>query len=150
MSIDIIIIDFTIDSVLLKSINSIHSIVNLYYLEKPMKDEQIMKRNLNIELGKRIKTAREEARMSQLQVGVSLGVSDKTISGYESGRISPPIDKLVSIADLFKKPITFFLGADPRDYKVGSRLRAVEIALNEIRTQLKEIKLISQNTDLDN
>jgi len=101
------------------------------------------------DLGKRLKIAREEARLSQLQVGVALGVSDKTISGYESGRISPPIDKLLALAELFKKPIGFFLGADPREYRVSSRLRAVEVALKEIRTQLREIKLISQSVDLD-
>lgn len=106
-------------------------------------------KNLGLELGRRIKLAREEARLSQLQVGVSLGVSDKTISGYESGRIMPPVDKLLSLADLFKKPIAFFLGADPRDYKVASRLRAVEISLREIRQQLQEIKLLAQSLDLD-
>ncbi len=107
-------------------------------------------RSVGVELGKRIKQAREESRLSQLQVGVSLGVSDKTISGYESGRIMPPVDKLLALADLFKKPIAYFLGSDPRDYKVASRLRAVEIALREIRQQLQEIKLLSQNMDLDN
>jgi len=106
-------------------------------------------RDIGSELGKRIKQVREEARLSQLQVGVALGVSDKTISGYESGRIMPPVDKLISLADLFKKPIAYFLGADPKDYKVASRLRAVEISLKEIRQQLQEIKLISQSIDLD-
>lgn len=106
-------------------------------------------RRLALELGRKLRQAREEARLSQLQVGVALGVSDKTISGYESGRISPPIDKLMSLAELFKKPIGFFLGADPKDYRVASRLRAVEVSLLEIRNMLKEIKLISQNVDLD-
>lgn len=101
------------------------------------------------EIGKRIRNARDEARLSQLQVGVSLGVTDKTISGYESGRIAPPIDKLMQLADLFKKPITYFLGSDPRDYKVASRLRAVEVSLKDIRKQIMEIKLISENKDLD-
>ena len=101
------------------------------------------------ELGKRIRSARDESRMSQLQVGVSTGVTDKTISGYESGRIAPPIDKLLHLADLFKKPITYFLGSDPKDYKVASRLRAVEVSLRDIRKQLNEIKLVSQNLDLD-
>ena len=113
-------------------------------------EEERRKKLLIHELGKRIKNAREEARMSQLQVGVSLGVTDKTISGYESGRIAPPVDKLMTLADLFKKPITYFLGADPREYKVSSRLRAVEVALKEIRKQLGEIKILSQNKDLDN
>lgn len=114
-------------------------------------EEELNKRaKLIKEIGIRLKSARVDSRMSQLQVGVSLGVSDKTISGYESGRISPPVDKLLQLADLFKKPISFFLGADPREYKVASRLRAVEIAMREIRKQLNEIRLVSQNTDLDN
>lgn len=99
--------------------------------------------------GDRIKSAREEAKLSQLQVGVALGVSDKTISGYESGRISPPIDKLQKLADLFKKPITYFLGTDPKDYRISSRLRAVEIMLRDIRRELREIKALSQTIDLD-
>jgi transcriptional regulator with XRE-family HTH domain len=106
-------------------------------------------RRILIELGKKLRQAREESRFSQLQVGVAIGVSDKTISGYESGRIFPPIDKLVQLADLFKKPINFFLGTDPKDYKVASRLRAVEMSLKDIREQLAQIKLISQTGDLD-
>lgn len=100
-------------------------------------------------IGENIKAAREEAKLSQLQVAVSLGVSDKTISGYESNRISPPIDKLQKLADLFKKPVTFFLGEDTRSYKVSSRLRAVEIQLRDIRRDLREIKALSQNVNLD-
>lgn len=116
---------------------------------KILQDEIERRQKVMEELAKRIRTAREEARMSQLQVGVSIGVSDKTISGYEAARIFPPIDKLLALADLFKKPITFFLGSDPKDYKVGSRLRAVEVALREIRKQLQEIKLVAQNIDVD-
>lgn len=112
-------------------------------------EEHKKRLELTRELGRRIKIAREESHMSQLQVGVALGVSDKTISGYELGRIAPPVDKLIHLADLFKKPISFFLGADPREYKVASRLRAVEVALRDIRKQLNEIKLFSQTVDLD-
>jgi len=112
--------------------------------------QEQQKRALMIkDIGKRIRSARDEARLSQLQVGVALGVTDKTISGYEAGRIAPPVDKLMQLADLFKKPITYFLGSDPRDYKVASRLRAVEVSLKEIRKQILEIKLISENKDLD-
>jgi len=101
------------------------------------------------DIGRKIKTAREEARLSQLQVGVALQVSDKTISGYESGRITPPIDKLQQLADLLKKPVTYFLGTDPKEYKISSRLRAVEIMLRDIRRELREIKALSQKIDLD-
>jgi len=107
------------------------------------------KKAMMVELGKKIRIARLESSMSQLQVGVALGVTDKTISGYESGRIAPPFDKLITLADMFKKPITYFLGSDPKEYKVASRLRAVEVALREVRKQLNEIRLISQNLELD-
>lgn len=101
------------------------------------------------DLGKRIKIAREDAKMSQLQVGVAIGVSDKTVSGYESNRIAPPIDKLQQISDFLKKPLSFFIDDDKNDYKVASRLRAVEIALRDIRQDLREIKLLAQKNDLD-
>ena len=100
-------------------------------------------------LGERIKTAREEARLSQLNMGVALEVSDKTISGYESDRITPPVDKLIKLSDLLKKPVNYFLGSDPKDYKVVSRLRAIEITLREIRKELREIKILAQKSDLD-
>ena len=99
--------------------------------------------------GSRIKTAREEAKLSQLQVGVALSVSDKTISGYESDRIVPPIDKIIKLADLLKKPVGFFLGSDTKDYKVSSRLRAVEVMLRDIRQELREIKALTQKYSMD-
>jgi len=100
-------------------------------------------------LGIKIKSAREDSRLSQLQVGVALKVSDKTISGYESDRITPPIDKLLKLSELLKKPISFFIGEDLKDYKISSRLRAVEIALRDIRQELREIKLLAQKNNLD-
>lgn len=100
---------------------------------------------MQVTFGERIKQARKEAKLSQLQLGVALKVSDKTISGYESNRISPPIDKLQTIAELLKKPITFFLGIDERDYSVQARLRAIEIKLREIRQELREIRLVARD-----
>lgn len=95
-------------------------------------------------IGEKMKQARKEANLSQLQLGVALKVSDKTISGYESNRISPPVDKLIQIAELLKKPVNFFLGLDERDYTVQARLRSIEIKLQEIRQELREIKLVSK------
>lgn len=114
-----------------------------------MIDTREKARQLSIDIGKKIRAAREESTLSQADVGKNIGVSDKTVSGYESGRISPPIDKLVALAELFKKPIAYFLGADPKDYRVASRLRAVEVALMDVREQLKQVKLVAQTLDLD-
>ncbi len=107
-------------------------------------EEERRKDTLIKEIGDKIRSARIENKMSQLQVGVALGVSDKTISGYESGRIAAPIDKLIQIAELFRKPITYFLSNDPKDYKVSSRLKAIEQILKDLRKQLEEIKTIAE------
>lgn len=95
-------------------------------------------------LGTRIKQARRESSLSQLELGVALKVSDKTISGYESGRISPPIDKLLMIANLLKKPVSFFLGVDDKDYSIQSRLRALENKLTEVRDELRSLKVLAK------
>jgi transcriptional regulator with XRE-family HTH domain len=118
-------------------------------MDKLLQQEEVRRKQITREIGVRIRAAREEAHMSQLQVAVAIGLSDKTISSYEAARISPPIDKLIQLAELFKKPVAFFLGYDPKEYKVGSRLRAIEIALKDIKKQLDEIKLLSQTLDLD-
>lgn len=100
-------------------------------------------------IGDRIKQARKEANLSQLQLGVALKVSDKTISGYESDRISPPVDKLIQIAELLKKPVNYFLGLDEKDYTIQARLRSIEIKLQDIRQELREIKLVSKGKGVD-
>lgn len=97
------------------------------------------------DLGQKIREARKEAKLSQLELGVALKVSDKTISGYESGRISPPIDKLQKISELLKKPISFFLGIDLEDYSIQSRIKSVENVLKDLREELKAIRIYANN-----
>lgn len=104
---------------------------------------------MQLSLGDKLRLARKEAKLSQLELGVALKVSDKTISGYESSRISPPIDKLMLIAELLKKPVSFFLGVDEKDYTVQARLRAVEIKLKDIHQELREIKLLAQGKSIN-
>jgi len=118
-------------------------------MEEDKLEVKIDKTNIAKILGKKIKQAREEARMSQLQLAVLLGLSDKTISGYETGRIEIPVKHLIQMGEIFKKPISYFIGSDPREYKLTSRLRAVEISMREIRKQLNEIKLLCQNLTQD-
>ncbi len=100
-------------------------------------------------LANKLKQAREEAHLSQLQVGKDLKVSDKTISGYESSRILPPLDKLMQIAELYKKPLGYFVGTDVRDYKIPSRLRAVELMLREVHRELRALKALVQEQEIN-
>lgn len=48
----------------------------------------------------RIKEARKNANLTQLQAASLIGVAKSTWAGYESGNSTPDIDKLVKIMDV--------------------------------------------------
>ncbi|MBS1098643.1 helix-turn-helix transcriptional regulator [Gluconobacter sphaericus] len=60
------------------------------------------------ELLKKIKSARKDAQMTQVQVAIALNLTQSFISKLESGeRRIDPIE-LKILAKIYKKPITFF------------------------------------------
>lgn len=60
-------------------------------------------------LSRKLKEAREEMGYSQKELGLRVGLSDKSISIYEKGTVYPPISNLLRIAKELKKDIIFFL-----------------------------------------
>lgn len=62
----------------------------------------------DIELGKRIRIARNEAKISQEELGNQLGVSFQQVQKYEKGTNRVGAARLQQIADAFGKPVSFF------------------------------------------
>ncbi|WP_037372551.1 helix-turn-helix domain-containing protein [Anaerovorax odorimutans] len=62
---------------------------------------------VNIE---RLKKLREDKKMTQVRLGIELGVSQETISGYEINKAVPPADMLVKLADCLDTSIDYLLG----------------------------------------
>jgi len=60
-------------------------------------------------LGKRIKLARIEKDLSQLQLGELIQAKQKSISSYETGLALLSIETLLKIAKVLEKPIGYFL-----------------------------------------
>src|SRR5437016_4973744 len=64
-------------------------------------------------LATKLKTARSLTGMSTRAVAEKVGkrfpISHATIANYESGRSVPPIDVLAALADLYQRPINWFL-----------------------------------------
>jgi transcriptional regulator with XRE-family HTH domain len=58
---------------------------------------------------KRLKLAREEYGYSQKQLGLRVGLSDKSISIYEKGVVYPPVSNLIRISKELKKDVEYFL-----------------------------------------
>ncbi len=62
-----------------------------------------------MELGARLKKARESKRLSQYEVSHLLGVSQKTLSNIESGKSIPNIFHLAKMGEIYELDILDFL-----------------------------------------
>jgi transcriptional regulator with XRE-family HTH domain len=70
------------------------------------------------ELGRRIKEAREQAKMTQRELADAIDLRDaQSISNYERGITEVPTPRLRRIAEATKQPLAFFLG--PEDTEAG-------------------------------
>jgi len=58
----------------------------------------------------RIKELRLEKKMSQAQLGQVIGVNDRTISNYESGKREPDIQTIKKLCDFFEVTSDYLLG----------------------------------------
>lgn len=91
-----------------------------------------------------IKKARIASGLSQKDLAYKLGVSDKTISAYETGRAIPPTPTLSKIAKITNIQVSDILGEsnDSNNNKVLEKLDHLEERLSHIEKVL--IKLIGQ------
>ncbi len=60
-------------------------------------------------IGERIRMLRETKKMTQVRLGLELGVAQETISGYEIGRIQPTNDILVKLANCLNTSADYLL-----------------------------------------
>jgi transcriptional regulator with XRE-family HTH domain len=64
------------------------------------------------EVGERIRYQRGAANWTQGKLGRVAGVSDHTISAYESGRVGVDLVVLARLADALRVPVTRLTGDD--------------------------------------
>jgi transcriptional regulator with XRE-family HTH domain len=88
----------------------------------------------------RLKTARETKNISQRKLGMILGLSDKAISAYESGRTFPPLDTLLKIAKELSKPVSYFLDEDTKEASLISKIDKLTFELKDFTTELEETR----------
>lgn len=60
-------------------------------------------------IGRKIREAREEKKITQEKLGEVLGYSPMGVSHFENGIRELKFSDLKQLADFFKKPISFFL-----------------------------------------
>lgn len=97
-------------------------------------------KNLNKTISQRLKQARLNRGFKQKELAIKLGISDKTISAYEKGRILPPVDILYQASAELKVPLTYFLPNQPK------LERSIIDLSSQVKNLEKEIKKLSKTT----
>lgn len=93
---------------------------------------------MSVDIAKRIRQARQQAHLSQQDLGKAIGVSDKSISAYEQGRAVPPVNKLKKIASTTSHSLNYFTDEKVDQAIIASRLVKVEQELKQIKRLLKK------------
>lgn len=70
-----------------------------------------------MQLGDRLRQAREYARLSQVQVKNSTGINNKTLSNYENNISSPDPYTLKILADLYGATTDWLISGTQSDYQ---------------------------------
>ena len=77
----------------------------------------------------RLRQLREEKKMTQLRLGLEVGASQETISGYEINKAVPPADMLIKLADTLNTSVDYLLGRT--DEKTFNPVRKSDLTQRE-------------------
>ena len=89
-------------------------------------------------LGKKIKEARLEAKLSQLELSEALIVNEKSVSSYEAGRTKPSVETLNKIAKRTNKQIAYFMEDKNIDIDLDLKLNNIQAEFEKIRQLLRK------------
>jgi transcriptional regulator with XRE-family HTH domain len=106
--------------------------------------------DLAAQIGKRLKAAREEKRLTQEEMGTYLGIGRAGYANIETGRSLIGVDHLLKLPGKLHKPITYFLGDNgslPLDeaellelYKAIPPGPSRKVAFATLRALIEEVK----------
>ena len=99
-------------------------------------------------LAQRLRQARKEKGYSQRDLGLLTGLSDKSISAYEKGKVIPPLEVLIRLAKELDKPVSYFVEEDLNPVeeasvllkKVQEEVKSIQEKLEDIRQKLSQVK----------
>ncbi len=90
------------------------------------------------EFGVRLKKAREEYGLSQRSLGLALGLSDKTISSYESSRSYPNLEILKKLSEVLGRSTDYFLEYERKDISLLERIEILEKEISILKKKLSK------------
>jgi transcriptional regulator with XRE-family HTH domain len=85
-----------------------------------------IKNDMRKDFGQRIKQLRKQRNWTQKELALKIDVRFPQLNKYESGLHTPPMEKLVRIAEVFDTTIDFLLTGDRSEQKPMHNLRLLE------------------------
>ena len=89
-----------------------------------------------MDIGQKIKAARQGAKLTQEQVAEALGVSRQTVSNWENEKSYPDIVSVIKMSDLYSISLDTLLKGDPK------MIEHLDESTNVVKSQRKFSKLI--------
>lgn len=90
----------------------------------------------------RIRSLREDRDLRQLDVANAVGIDQRSLSNYETGKTNPDSETVVKLARFFGVTCDYLLGASDHSFQSP---RAVLKELEDIRLRLEKIKRYLEN-----
>lgn len=108
-------------------------------------------------IGNNLKWCREELEMTQKELGYIFGVHESTVSGWETGKDTIPLKKLIKFCNLYNFSLDFVCGLIRKNSKhtkidkidkkkIGVNLKKLRTKLNLTQQEVADECMISQTT----
>lgn len=93
-------------------------------------------------LEKRLKETREKLELKEKEIALILGISNKTVSGYETGYDTIPMKNLINYANAFNLSLDYLFGLIDEN----KSYQPIIIDKRAIGQNLKELRRINNKT----
>lgn len=93
-------------------------------------------------LEKRLKETREKLELKEKEIALILGISNKTVSGYETGYDTIPMKNLINYANAFNFSLDYLFGLTNEN----KSYQPIIIDKRTIGQNLKELRRINNKT----
>lgn len=91
----------------------------------------------------RIRDLREDRDLKQSDVAKAIGIDQKTLSNYETGKTNPDSFAIIKLADFFNVSADYLIGrssdsqAEVED--IDKRLDKIQSEIDKIRTEIRKL-----------
>ena len=97
-------------------------------------------------ISERLRKAREEKNITQTKVSKVLGISNKTLSGYERGVSEPDLKTIVLLANFYGVSVDYLVGNSTFNCRDVSKLRMVRVESGLSQDEVAKNLGISRDT----